>query len=689
MSRTIIFSGIIISLLLSSCKSETVTMASLLHEMTDRELLTRLPQQAFTLKQFSSYDRRSTAPDEPGWFANDDYTQFIREENNGRREFVMFDAEGPGAVVRWWMTFAGEGAAGGIVRVYIDNNPEPVIQGDILELLSGEMIASEPLAASVSPETEYEQRGHNLYLPLPYGKHCKITYECDAVRMENNRMVPSIYYNICYRTYENNVEVESLSWDVIDKNRELIRSTGEVLLAGYSKPAENAGSEKKILTPGESLKFNFEEQGKAVSWLTAKLEAQNLQQALRSTVLAIAFDGEQTVWIPVGDFFGTGYQIYPSKTLYTRVSDDGVMESSWLMPFNENVEISFINHGEEEVFIEASVALENYKWDNSSMFFGAAWHEHYMISTAKDEEAEGDDWHFDVNFVDLKGQGLYAGDAITVFNTSHAWWGEGDEKIYVDGESFPSFIGTGTEDYYGYAWCRPENFTHPLIAQPSGAGNLTPGMSVNMRYRTLDAIPFQNEIQSDIELWHWVKTTVNFAMSSFWYARPGVETNVRTNPEAVRNKVMTDRSDIYPPVVDENGRIEGENLEIFLTPSGTAGVQSGNYGWSGNDQLWWRHGNTGDELLTKFILEEDGNYTISAQLTMAIDYGIVQLYLDGRPVGSRFNGYHPDGVITRQVNLGRQMLNKGEHIFSVKILGSDPNARPGNMAGIDWLQFSR
>jgi len=689
MSRTIFFSGIIISLLLSSCKSETVTMASLLHEMTDRELLTRLPQQPYTLKQFSSYDRRSTAPDEPGWFANDDYTQFIREENNGRREFVMFDAEGPGAVVRWWMTFAGEGAADGTVRVYIDNNPEPVIEGDVLELLSGEMVASEPLAASVSPETGYEQRGHNLYLPLPYGKHCKITYECDAVRMENNRMVPSIYYNICYRTYDGNVDVESLTVEVIDKNSDLIQSTGETLLAGFPMPSESAGQEKKTLAPGDSLIFSLEEEDKAVSWLSAKLEARNLQQALRSTVLSITFDGEQTVWIPVGDFIGTGYQLYPSKTFYTKVSDEGVMESSWLMPFEKNVEIRFINYGEEEVVIEAAAALDNYRWDNSSMYFGSAWHEHYMISSAKDEEADGDDWHFDVNFVDLKGQGLYAGDAITVFNTSHAWWGEGDEKIYVDGESFPSFIGTGTEDYYGYAWCRPENFTHPLISQPTGAGNLTPGMSVNMRFRTLDAIPFQNEIRSDIELWHWVKTTVNFAMSSFWYARPGVETNVSPNPEAVRNKVMTDRSEIYPPVVDENGRIEGENLEIFLTPSGTASVQSGNYGWSGNDQLWWRHGNTGDELLTKFILEADGNYTISTQLTMAPDYGIMQLYLDGRPIGNRFNGYHPDGVVTRQVNLGRQMLNKGEHILSIKILDSDPNAKPGNMAGIDWMQFTR
>ena len=689
MNRSCFLAMLICTGIFVSCNREEITMASLLQEMTSRELLTRLPGEPHTLRQFSSYDRRSTAPGEPGWFANDDYTQFIREENNGRREFVLFDAEGPGAVVRWWMTFAGEGAADGVVRVYIDNHPEPVIEGDILELLSGQMVAAEPLAASVSPETEYEQRGHNLYLPLPYASHCKITYECDAVRSENNRMVPSIYYNICYRTYNQNVKIESLSREVLEKNRELIAATGDVLLAGFPADRGNIYSEQKPLSPGDSLTFAFEEKGMAVSGIKMRLKAENLPQALRSTVLSVSFDNEHTVWIPAGEFFGTGYQVFPSKTLYTQVTDNGQMESHWMMPFQRNAEINIINFGDEEVVVDASVALGNYRWNNRSMYFGAAWHELYMVSTAIDEEAGGDEWHYDVNYVDLKGQGVYAGDAVTVFNTSHAWWGEGDEKIFVDGESFPSSFGTGTEDYYGYAWCRPENFTHPLIAQPSGAGNLAPGMSVNMRYRTLDAIPFNTEISSNIEMWHWVKTKVNFALSSFWYARPGVETNVKPDIEAVRNKVMLDRSEIYPPVVDENGRIEGENLEITMTPSGTAGVQSGNYGWSGNDQLWWRHGNEGDELLTKFTLEQDGRYTVSAQLTMAPDYGIIQLYLDGKPIGSRFNGFHEGSVITRQVNLGTHVLNEGEHILSVRILGADPKAKPGNMAGIDWLQFTK
>jgi hypothetical protein len=112
------------------------------------------------------------------------------------------------------MTFAGEGAAGGTVRIYIDNEPHPVIEGDVLELLSGEMVASGPLAASVSPETEYERRGHNLVSAHNIKQQCKITYESDAVRFENNRWQPSIYYNICYRTYENDVQVESFSREI-------------------------------------------------------------------------------------------------------------------------------------------------------------------------------------------------------------------------------------------------------------------------------------------------------------------------------------------------------------------------------------------------------------------------------------------------------------------------------------------
>jgi hypothetical protein len=657
--------------------------------MTDRTELTYFPEIPYLLKQFSSYDRKSVSPDSAGWWANDDYTQFIRVENNeGRREFVLFDAAGPGAVVRWWMTFAGEGASAGTVRIYIDSIETPVIEGNVLEIISGNVLAPEPLASSVSPETDYQQRGHNLYLPIPYSQHCKITYECDAVKFENNRWRPSIYYNINYRTYEPNVEVESFSVEVLERAKSKVQETAAKLLSSVNVAGEEI-VKSESLTENGSLSVEIKEKGKAISKIELKLDAEDINQALRSTVISISFDGNETVWIPAGEFFGTGYQIHPSQTWNTKVEDSGLMEAYWLMPFKESAVVQLINHGNQTVNAELNVSFQEYKWKNSSMYFGASWHEHHQLNTAKNDSLENHEWHFDVNYVDITGNGVYAGDALTVFNTVDAWWGEGDEKIFVDGEDFPSSIGTGTEDYYGYAWCRPEKFTHPFIAQPTGAGNFHPGMTVNMRYRSLDAIPFSNKISSNIEMWHWVKTKVNFAMSAFWYAKPGFQINIKPDIESVKIPVSLKRTDLYKPVVDETGKLEGEFLEVVSCGSGIATAQSGNFGWSRDSQLWWRNGETGSDLITKFILNETGKFKVSAQLTKAVDYGIIQIYLNGIPVGSKFDGFIEEGVKPFQVELGTHALSVGENILSVKIVGSNKNAKPGNMAGIDWLQFSK
>lgn len=689
MKRNAFFCGLIFVLIFSSCRQKTISLESLLNEMTDRMAITMYPKPEYQVRQFSSYDRKSVSPDSSGWWANADYTQFIRaEENRGRREFVLFDADGPGAVVRWWMTFAGEGASDGIVRIYFDDSDEPEVEANILEVLSGEKLAPYPLAAAVSPETEYERRGHNLYLPVPFSEHCKITYECSAVKFENNRWRPSIYYNINYRKYKPGTTVESFSMEVLEKNRALIAETATLLLTDEETRVEKySGSEE--IQPGDSLKIVMDEKGSAIESISLKLDAANLNQALRSTVVSIRFDGTETVWIPAGELFGTGYQLNTSKTWYSEVNDEGQMKIRWIMPFKKRAEIFLVNYHAEPVRAELKVATTAYRWKKESMYFGASWHELNRIHTAKDSTLENHEWHFDVNYIDLKGTGVYAGDALTVFNTVDAWWGEGDEKIFVDGEEFPSCIGTGTEDYYGYAWCRPEKFTHPFIAQPTGAGNFHPGMTVNLRFRALDAMPFEREISSNIEMWHWVKTRVNYGMSAFWYAKPGFESNIHPDIETVKIPVALKRSDIYKPVVDKNGKMEGEFLEVLTFDSGDVSTQSGNFGWSNDNQLWWINAEPGAEMMAKLILKETAKYRVEAQLTKAVDYGIIQLSLNGIKAGVPFNGYYAEGVIPVRHQLGTFVLSKGENILTVKILGADKRAKPGNMAGIDFLQFEK
>ena len=130
------------------CRNEKIiTLRSLLKDMASPEAITRFPEPSYKLVQQSSYDRKSIHPDSTGWFANDDYTQFIREEKNeGRREFVMFEAEGPGAVVRWWMTFGNADALESYIRVYIDGDPVPVLEGMAPDLVGGGILAPEPLS---------------------------------------------------------------------------------------------------------------------------------------------------------------------------------------------------------------------------------------------------------------------------------------------------------------------------------------------------------------------------------------------------------------------------------------------------------------------------------------------------------------------------------------------------------------
>ena len=101
--------------------------------------------------------------DKPGWFANADRSQFVRiEEKDGRKEYVLMDEEGPGAVVRFWATWHGPGGgpfSNGTLRFYLDGNPQPVIEGPAASILDGGMLCSGPLSEGVSPQTDPRPAG--------------------------------------------------------------------------------------------------------------------------------------------------------------------------------------------------------------------------------------------------------------------------------------------------------------------------------------------------------------------------------------------------------------------------------------------------------------------------------------------------------------------------------------------------
>jgi len=677
---------------------DAVSLQTLLAEMVDRDSVAQYPSPDYICRQFSSYDRDTVGVDKPGWFANWDRSQFVRvEENDGRREYVMLDAEGPGALVRFWATWHGPRKDGrlqpftnGTLRVYLDNKPEPAIEGPVADLVSGGKLIGLPFSESVSPDTAYERRGHNLYLPIPYQTHCKMTYESEGIVDFGAQHGEALYYQINYRTYEPGTKIVSFCKGQLEEAKPLLEEVGKKLVAaGLGKTPPLSTTELDIELPpgGKQSPFGQAEGSGAIRQITVRLEAKNLAQALRSTVLAISFDGEQTVWCPVGDFFGIGYQVRPYRSWYTDVTEDGTMHCYWVMPHQKSHQASFYNFGKEAVRIVASKQVSVYDWNERSMHFNAAWRQYTKIDTGPNKDMTGKG-AFDVNYVEIQGQGKVVGDTLTLCNGTAAWWGEGDEKIFIDGEEFPSHIGTGTEDYYGYAWCRPEKFQSPFHSQPCGDGNLAGGFSVNSRYRILDAMPFTKSIKFDMELWHWRATRMNYAPTTFWYARPGATSNVEPDPKAVAEPVALKRSDIVE-ALRVPGAIEGETLKIVEKTGGISEIQDVDiFRWSGDQQLWWRDAKPNDRLILEFPVEEAGTYRVIANLTKANDYGIVRVTINDQSIDKSFDRFAPRVSHDRQ-DLGKFSLKKGQNRLAVEIVGANEKAIKRYMFGLDYLLLEK
>ena len=193
--------------------AQEVSLESLLKETVSLERLTVIPSPSYVTRQFSSYDRKSTDPVEPteeNWFANADRGQHLRvEENQGRQEFVLMDAEGPGAVVRFWSANPKDG---GVVRIYLDNKEYPAIEMPLYVLMGGQT------APFIAPFSGEHSKGWNCYMPIPYSEHCKITIS------EGN-----IYYQINYRTYAPGTAVKTFTLGQADSAMALIRENAGLL----------------------------------------------------------------------------------------------------------------------------------------------------------------------------------------------------------------------------------------------------------------------------------------------------------------------------------------------------------------------------------------------------------------------------------------------------------------------------
>ncbi|HSW47120.1 MAG TPA: glycoside hydrolase family 172 protein [Phycisphaerae bacterium] len=638
-----------------------ITVDSLLDEMTDLARLIELPAPPYVTRQFSSYDRKSVSATQPeGWFANADRGQYLQVSNReGRGEYVLMDADGPGAIVRIWSANAE-----GRIRVYLDDNPEPTLDAPMAELLGGEM------PGLPAPLGGRRARGWNLYFPIPYAKHCRIT--CDA---------GSLYYCINYRTYPAGTEVTTFTKPDIERLACKIRKTaerlGKPMQAGDPGPGVTRHSCNVKLPPNAVVPLAELTGPATIAEMRLSLSAADMEIASAGVVLSIDFDGEHTVESPLGDFFGTapGLNPYESLPMGVTASEPRTMWCHWRMPFARSARVVLKNLSTRKAAVAGQLVTMPYTWTDRSLLFHAKWRIQRDLPSRP---------FVDWTHLQCAGAGRFVGGMLHIANPVREWWGEGDEKIYADGEAFPSFFGTGSEDYYGYAWGSGELFSHGYHNQMRCDGPGSYGHTSVNRFHIVDDIPFSRQFRFDMEHWHWGETarTMRSAVS-YWYARPG-------GTDFFQSITVADVVPVEVPryvARREPGAIEGEDLKVLEKTGGRTRAQELMPPWSNEKQLWWTDAQPGDKLVVAFNSIEGGVRRVVVRLTRASDYGQVQLHVNNHQAGGVIDLYSENLEPTDEIVLWPCDLVVGENRLMVEIVGANPKARPGHMFGLDYVKL--
>ncbi|MEM9196021.1 MAG: glycoside hydrolase family 172 protein, partial [Myxococcota bacterium] len=468
------------------CLGAPVTMGftDFLDRMTDLDQLRQRSGSAECPAQASSYDRRSVSPGNDDWFANLDRGQYLKTiERNGRTEWVLAEVDGPGAILRFWSANPS-----GNLRIYIDSFDTPAFEANMESLMSA---ASSDLG---EPFGYVAARGHNLYFPFPFSERARVTTDLDADQ--------GMYFHVGYTRFPAESTVEAFATDTLERYRSQIDVTRSLLTDPWATAVAGTSADLDLSTD-DFQTLAAPNGGGVLRELTLR-PADVSEEALRSAVLVLRFDGQETIRSPVGDFFGTGPGLNPHRSIALRVDSDGTLSARFPMPFSEQMEIALLGGS-----ATGSAMLDTAPFDATLGYFHAWWHRSGAFQSVPRR-----DW----NFVELQGSGVYVGNVLNVVNPTPVWWGEGDERIYIDGDDFPSFFGTGTEDYYGYAWVDPTLFSRPYHAQSRVDGPDNYGHTSLLRLHVLDPIPFRERLRFDMEVWHWGTVQLEFDNVNYWYA---------------------------------------------------------------------------------------------------------------------------------------------------------------------------
>jgi len=257
----------------------------------------------------------------------------------------------------------------------------------------------------------------------------------------------------------------------------------------------------------------------------------------RRIVLRFYWDAEHSPSIetPLGDFFCMGWcQRANVNSLPIAVNPAGGFNSYWEMPFRKSAKITVENLWDEPChgfFYQITYALTQVEEDMA--YLHAQWRRSNPLPYAT--------VHTILDGV--RGQGHYVGTYLAWQTNNCGWWGEGEVKFYLDGDTdFPTICGTGTEDYFGGAWDWEQPPGHyciystPFLGMPqvitAGAEGMYRSQQRHGMYRwhIMDPIRFKTDIRVTIQALGWrsggryLPLQDDIASTAFWYqAEPHAE----------------------------------------------------------------------------------------------------------------------------------------------------------------------
>jgi len=454
------------------------------------------------------------------------------------------------------------------------------------------------------------------------------------------------------------------------------------------RPDPNSNWDNKDVEPGATAVL-LDEKGPGVIthvWLTflgpdphpwAPQGSANHQEML----LRIYYDGDPRpgVEAPVGDFFANAFGRRSEViSLPVVVEDADSYNCFWHMPFRKSIRIEIENQSDKKI----SLLYYNIDWirkkslPRDTPYFYAQYRQEYPAQKGQD-----------YTVLETQGKGHLVGVTLSVRTRSPSWFGEGDEKVWIDGEKDASIWGTGTEDYFLSAWGLKKTSTPSFGVPCFDQWGIVGGHTSAYRWHLSDPIVFNTGIRFAFEHYGWISPDENpeykstswnereddYSSVAYWY-QTGRPTFAARAPHA-RERKLPNLDLIFPVAGSPEAVRHGEgpadvNRSVTL-PEG---------------HLLYRPTQPKDAWLEiPFEVKTKEPRRLLLRGVRSYDYGQYQAALNGTPIGGQIDLYN-EQTEEWEVHLLDFWPEPGNYTLRLECTGRNPKSQ-GCYLGIESLRL--